>query len=163
MIPLRLMVECKDYAAGTNVGVDDVKAFSGVLYPVRGKAVDKGLLVARHGFTRAAKELADEAGISLVGFAELTNKLVDFTTYIELVIREFKDLPASQYYIDLPFSDTEDYLNDSQGVINRPLDDAVTQLLFREGKTKLAILGNFGTGKSTWCKKYAHDLAAGYK
>jgi hypothetical protein len=52
VIRLRLMVECKDYREGQTVGVDEVKEFSGVLYPARGKGVDKGLLVARSGFTR---------------------------------------------------------------------------------------------------------------
>src|SRR4029079_14312631 len=90
VIPIRLMVECKDYAPGHTVGVDEVKEFSGALYPVRGKGVDKGLLVARSGFTRAAKELADSAGIHLVEFAELANMLLDFDDYIDRVINEFE-------------------------------------------------------------------------
>jgi RNA polymerase sigma factor (sigma-70 family) len=163
VIPLRLLVECKDYAESSNVGVEDVKDFSGVLFPLRGTMVDKGLLVARHGFTRAAKELAEKAGITLVSFPELTNQLIDFEPYINLVIREFETLPVANHYIDLSFSESEDYLGGDESVIDRPLDDAVNRLLFEEGKTKLALLGNFGTGKSTWCRKYARDLAKQYQ
>lgn len=163
VIPLRLLVECKDYSESTSVGVDEVKEFSGVLYPARGKIVDKGLLVARHKFTRAAKELAEQAGITLVSFPELTNQLVDFQPYIELVIREFDNLPVSRHYIDLSFSESEDYLGEDESAIHRPLDDAVNRILFEDGKSKLALLGNFGTGKSTWCKKYARDMAINYR
>lgn len=163
VIPLRLLVECKDYAEATNVGVEEVKEFSGVLYPARGRAVDKGLLVARHGFTRAAKELAEEAGITLVSFPDLTNQLVDFQPYIERVIDDFERLPVSNHYVDLSFSESEDYLGGDQSVIQRPLDDAVNKALLEDGKTKLALLGNFGTGKSTWCRKYARDIAKTYE
>jgi len=223
VIRLRLIVECKDYGEGRTVGVEDVKNFSGVLHPVRGKAVDKGLLVARGGFTRAAKELAESAGILLVEFAELANQLLDFDAYIERVIKEFDDSPVARYYIDLSYAFTEDYAAGDPELIHRPLDDAVNRILFQEitatetialapstapnpriaidqeqtangsqsenysftgtgfpdkpqtnvpasarlgavlQKGKLALLGNFGTGKTTWCKKYARDLAIQYQ
>ncbi len=224
VIPLRLMVECKDYGDGQTVGVDDVKDFSGVLYPVRGKAVDKGLLVARSSFTRAAKELADSAGILLVEFTELANKLLNFDGYIERVIKEFDDSTVAKYYIDLSYALTEDYIEGDPDLIQRPLDDAVNRILFpdatgtelsapaanavtnlpsnssnqeqmatgfqndetailvaplpehsqkitRENSKfrsilrngKIAILGNFGTGKTTWCRKFARDLAVQYQ
>lgn len=214
-IPLRLMVECKDYDG--EVGVEEIKEFSGALYPARAKGIDKGLLVARSGFTRSAKELADSAGISLVEFGDLANRLIDFDDYIERVIQEFESSPVAKYYIDLSYALTEDYLGGDPDLMQRPLDDAVNRILFQDakpqpqgiheqgvsarsisvdqeqvassdsnpdaeqlqtskpsfshstskgatvGKAKIALLGNFGTGKTTWCRKYAHDLALQYK
>lgn len=161
VIPLRLMVECKD--EDQNVGIEAIKQFSGALSPVRGKLVDKGLLVAKSGFTRAAKELGDAAGIQLVTFNELANRLVDFDAFIEQVIQEFEGSPSSSYYVDLPYALTEGYTTEAPDVIQRPLDSAVKRLLSEEGKSRIALLGNFGTGKTTWCKKFARDLALEYK
>lgn len=222
-IRLRLMVECKDYGEGQTVGIDEVKEFSGVLYPTRGKAVDKGLLIARSGFTRPAKDLAESAGIDLIQFSDLANQLLDFDGYIDRVIREFDNSPVAKYYIDLSYALTEDYLGGDSDLLQRPLDDAVSNILFQDrkiaeqatlassqgrisrigvvdqelralenqmgsstvpkssrtasrksipsitksgqvlSKARIALLGNFGTGKSTWCRKYARDLATQYK
>jgi RNA polymerase sigma factor (sigma-70 family) len=222
VIRIRLLVECKDYEDGRTVGVDEVKEFSGVLYPARGKAVDKGLIVARSGFTRSARELADSAGLDLVEFSELANQLLDLDGYIDRVIAEFDDSLVAKCYIDLSYATTEDYLGGDPELIQRPLDRAVSRILFPEPdatdvaldsmqrvpdarpsvivqvqsdnsddesstlsvasprpvqellsarstsatalrKTRIALLGNFGTGKTTWCRKYARDLAVQYK
>jgi len=184
VIPLRIMVECKDYSHQRTVSIEEVRGFSGILLPVRGKIVDKGLLVARSGFTRQAKELADEAGITLVTFLDLANQLVDFEPYLSRVIQEFESSPSVKYYINLPFSETEDYLGDDNKLIHcalddtdrkvleqehddsldslktvATLDDAVRKVLEQESKGRLALLGNFGTGKSMWCRKFARDSA----
>lgn len=37
IIPLRLMVECKDYSDSRTVGIEEVNKFSGVLQTARGK------------------------------------------------------------------------------------------------------------------------------
>lgn len=162
IIPLRLMVECKDYGTDRNVGVAEVKEFAGILNTARGRAVDKGLLIASSGFTRAARAFAEVAGIQLVCFSELATQLVPFDDYIDRIISEYESMRVSQCYIALSVSFTEDYDLD-QSVIERPLDNVVSKLLFDENHTKVALLGNFGTGKSTFCKKFAYDLARRYK
>jgi RNA polymerase sigma factor (sigma-70 family) len=163
MIPLRLMVECKDYGDGRTVGIEEVNKFSGILHVARGKAVDKGLLVTTHGFTREAKEFAREAGIELVTFSNLSTELVNFDDYIEKVIAEFEDAPAFSYYVDLTGTETEDYEGAPASDFHRPLDNLVNRFLFEAEGTRLALLGNFGTGKTTFCRKFAHDLARKYK
>lgn len=162
VIGLRLMVECKDYDTKQTVGVEEVKEFLGTLVAVRGKQVDKGLMVARSTFTRAAKELAENAGVDAVSFSDLQNQLVDFGSYLDRVISEFDRNKVAATYIDLSYSESEDFTLNPV-LIHRPLDDAVNCLLFDNQKIRLALLGNFGTGKSTWCKKYARDLAFKYK
>ena len=155
----RIMVECKDYEPSNIVGIEDVKAFSGTVAAARGRAVDKGLLVTRSGFSRHAKEFAESAGIELATFSDLQNQLIDFDAYLDKLIADYDGSPVSKYFIELPFSESEDFdLGDTQ-IIHRPLDEAVNRILFENGNSTLALLGNFGTGKSTWCKKYARDLA----
>lgn len=163
IIPLKLMVECKDFGFGRTVGIEEVNKFAGVLYPARGKAVDKGLLVTTHGFTREAKDFALNAGIELVTFSALSTQLVNFDDYIERLIREFEQAPAFPYYIDLTGTETEDYEGAPASVFHRPLDDLVDRRLFETNGNRLALLGNFGTGKTTFCRKFAYDLALKYK
>ncbi|UCG57269.1 MAG: restriction endonuclease, partial [Phycisphaerales bacterium] len=163
VISLRLMVECKDYAVGRNVGVTELKEFAGVLQAARGRAVDKGLMITTQGFTREAKEFGAAAGIELVRFADLATRLVQFDDYVDRVICEFESLPASRYYIELSASETEDYDIEDESQFERPLTDVVSRLLLREGRKKVALLGNFGTGKSTFCRKYAYDLAKRFR
>jgi RNA polymerase sigma factor (sigma-70 family) len=163
MIPLRLMVECKDYGDSRTVGVEEIKTFSGVLHAARGKAVDKGLFVTTHGFTKEAKELARHAGIELVTFSDLSTQLVNFDDYIEKVIAEFEGNPAFDFYIDLTGTETEDYEGAPDSDFHRPLDDLVNRCLFEGDGARLALLGNFGTGKTTFCRKFAYDLACKYK
>ncbi|GGB26348.1 restriction endonuclease [Puia dinghuensis] len=164
VIPLRLMVECKDYDNSRMVGIEEIQKFSGALGVARNQgAVDKGLLVTTNGFTAEAKGLARAAGIELRTYTELSTQLVNFDDYIDTIIAEFESSTISKYYIDLSGTETEDYELVEYISLFRPIDHYISRRLFTEGKDKLALLGNFGTGKSTFCKKYAYDLAQRYK
>lgn len=162
IIPLRLLVECKDYGPDKDVGIEEINKAVGVLSPARGKAVDKGLFVTTYGFSRHAKEYAREAGIECVTFADLSTQLVDFGGYIDRLISEFEKSPLSKYYINVAGTEVEEYETLNPADYIRPADNLVNQHL-RTGQGKLALLGNFGTGKTTFCRKYAYDLATQYK
>ncbi len=163
IIPLRLMVECKDYASDRPVGIKEAKEFAGALNTARGNAVDKGLLITTHGFTREAREFAEAAGIQLARFSDLATQLVSFDDYIDRIIAEYTSLPVSRYYIALSASEEEDYDIEDDSSFRRPLETVVSHILFEEGHDRVALLGNFGTGKSTFCTKYAFDLATQHK
>ncbi|MBN9381997.1 MAG: sigma-70 family RNA polymerase sigma factor [Chitinophagaceae bacterium] len=164
VITLRLMVECKDYGEGHNVGIDEIMRFTGALAAARNAGiVDKGLLVTTHGFTAPAKTLAKRAGIDLTTYAELSTQLVNFDAYIDQVIAGFEDSPVSKYYIDLSGTETEEYESSKDITIFRPIDHYINDCLFKDHRKKLALLGNFGTGKSTLCRQYACTLAKKYR
>ena len=163
IIPIRMMVECKDYGAVRMVGIDEVKKFAGVLQTARGKAVDKGLMVTTNGYTREAKEFAEATGIDVVTFADLSTQLVNFDNYIDRLISEFEASQLFKTYIELSGSDIEDYVAPDNQESKKRLSDYVGKVLFEEDRTKLALLGNFGTGKTTFSRKYAYDLACRYR
>jgi RNA polymerase sigma factor (sigma-70 family) len=164
VITLKIMVECKDYGKGKTVGIEEINKFAGVVAVARNTGViDKGLFVTTHGFTAAAKVTAQSAGIELTTYTDLSTQLVDFNGYLEKIIAEFKSSPVSRYYIDLSGTEVEDYEGADESIFHRPIDDFINQHLFQGGHSKLALLGNFGTGKSTFCRKYAHDLANSFK
>jgi len=164
VITLRLMVECKDYGEGRNVGIDEIKLFIGAITTARNEGiVDKGLLVTTQGFTAQAKTLAKKAGIDLTTYAELSTQLVNFDPYIDQVIASFENSPVSKYYIDLSGTETEEYEENANITLYRPIDDYINNCLFKNHQKKLALLGNFGTGKSTLCRQYACALAKRYR
>ena len=162
-IRLRLMIECKDYRNGQAVGVKEIKEFIGALTPALGHLVDKGLIVSQSEFTREAKNLAASTGIELVRLQDLEHKLVDFEGYTDQVIKEHTNSPAYPCYIDLSATSIEDFEGAPPDSFQRPIDTVIDRLLFGLKKQKLALLGNFGTGKTTFCRKYAHDLALKYR
>jgi RNA polymerase sigma factor (sigma-70 family) len=164
VITLRLMVECKDYGIGKTVGIEEINKFAGVLAVARNTGVvDKGLFVTTEGYTTQAKINARSAGIELTTFKELSTQLVDFTDYIERIISDFKASPASKFYVELSGTEIEEYEGADEAILHRPIDEYVSKILSDDEHRKLALLGNFGTGKSTFCRKYAHDLALSYK
>jgi RNA polymerase sigma factor (sigma-70 family) len=99
----------------------------------------------------------------LITFAELSTQLVNFDDYINKVIGEFEQSSVFKSYIDLSGTEMEDYEGANRSTFIRPLESFVDRLLFNEGRGKLALLGNFGTGKTTFCRKYAYELARHYK
>lgn len=160
-ICLRLMIECKDES--TPVGVEEVSQFAARVQIAHRHKIDKGLIVAKRGFTKDAKTVAADAGVQAVSFDDLSNRLVHFDSYIDRVIADFDRSAVSKYYIDLSFALTEDYYGSDSHLIQRPLDDAVNRIIAAEGHNQIALLGNFGTGKSTWCRKFARDMARRYR
>lgn len=163
VITLRLMVECKDYR-DASVGIEEISKFAGVLAVGRNTGVvDKGLFVTTNGYTPQAKINARSAGIELTTYRELSTQLVDFESYLDRLIADFETSTIANYYVDLSATEVEDYEGAEDDVFYRPIDHIVTKRLLNEDHNKLALLGNFGTGKSTFCRKYAHDLALLYK
>ncbi len=158
VITLRLSVECKDHA-GT-IGIDDINKFAGVVGAARNRGVvDKALFVTTNGYSAHAKAFAQTNGIELTTYSKLSTQLVDFDDYLVRVIAEFEEAPVSKCYIELTGTETEDYETSPEPIFHRPIEKFINQAFSEDGRQKIALLGNFGTGKSTFCRKYAHDLA----
>ena len=162
IIPFRLLVECKDYRGDRLVDIEEVRDFYAKLSRARPWFADKGVFVTTNGFARNAREFAREESIILVVFSELETQLVDFEPYRQLVMSQFKQLPSSQYHVSLSGTLTEDYATSDRASFHRPLETLINRVLFERDSNKVAVLGNWGTGKTTFCLKYAHELAQTY-
>lgn len=67
---VRIAIECKDYDA--NVGADVVTEFAGIVALLRNdRRVDKAIIVTRHGYTNAARDVAAASAIDLLTVADL--------------------------------------------------------------------------------------------
>jgi len=162
------IVECKDHR--DKISNADVERFWG---RVASSRFTKGYFVSRNGFTPSAKVFAsDKKEITLLTYKELLNSLADFSAYIQALIHDFEHyseygegerLPIIEimarcdlhkYYVRL------DCYGDEIG--EQPIDDFVLDWLADPKHNYLAILGDYGTGKSSFCLNLAYMLARKY-
>lgn len=158
-----VIVECKEYNANTRVSDQDMRSFVTKLLAAResGKA-DSGVFVTTSAYAKTALATASLHNIQCLTLRELYDQLVDFSNYYEYTTQEFANSPLASWYVDQTASDVEDFdtlLGPAlTGVLHHPLLTYVDSILFGEGERRLAILGNFGTGKSSFSVKYRDVL-----
>jgi RNA polymerase sigma factor (sigma-70 family) len=161
---LTYVVECKEYDATRLVTDPEMSHFAAKVAAARraGKA-DRGIFVTTSGFTKHARASAADHGTQCLTLRELVNHLVDFDEYLTDVGEAFESSNLARWYVDQTVSEFEDYeglaLVDRHQALHFPALTYVATLLEDLGEEPLAILGNFGTGKSTFCEVYRAALA----
>ena len=162
----RVIVECKDEKRAVNQN-QRVMQFKGLLETSRktGEA-DSAEIITRVPWSDQAKGFARQSGIALLTYTEKIAQLINFTTYLKDTIDRFEngdpsrlgDPPLGAYYVDLS----------AERIIKKEteripvIDDYVHQWMRDNTLQHLAILGEYGTGKSSWCQKLAHNLASSH-
>jgi len=156
---LSYVVECKEYAATRPVSGPEMTHFGAKVAAARraGKA-DRGIFVTTSSFTKNARASAANLGIQCLTLRELINQLVDFDSYLGGVVEAFDSSDLARWYVDPTVSEFEDYegltVADRHQALHSPALSYITTLLEESQETRLAVLGNFGTGKSTFCNVY---------
>ncbi len=178
VFPTRLLylVECKDYSQ--RLGVDVISDAENRLKAARaGKYPDaQGWVVARSGFTSEARDYAEPLRIVCSTPDDLIRSLIDFTPYLNDLVHDFQDfvvdeerglkLPqlhvepdAFYHYLQrLESSSEEMELLTKAG----PLQTLVDEWIADPKLNQLTLLGDYGTGKTVFTLKLAHDLAQAY-
>ena len=165
VFPTRLLylVECKDRSR--RVGVDVISDAENRLKAARaGKYPDaQGWVVARSGFTSEARDYAEPLRIVCSTPDDMIRSLIDFTPYLNDLIHDFQDfLVDRERGLKLPQLYVEpDAFYDPQREI-RPLQTLVDKWLTDPELNQLTLLGDYGTGKTVFTLKLAHDLARAY-
>jgi formylglycine-generating enzyme required for sulfatase activity len=157
------LVECKDYSRP--VGVDVIRdADSRVRAAQAGKHPDaQGWVVARSGFTSDAWDYAKSLSIVCSTPDDLVRSLIDFTSYLNDLVHDFqgflvdreRGLKLPQLYVE------PDAFHDPERKV-RPLQTLVDEWLADPELNQLTLLGDYGTGKTVFTLKLAHDLARAY-
>jgi signal transduction histidine kinase len=147
-----LIVECKYKSAGSKCGNADVQSISGALNIARARGLAGGCtVVTTNGFTPAARAAAKAAGIHLTTQAALVRSLIDFSPYLSRlanVRRERLGSADASWYID---PQVHSRLPSFATTLNEYVDS-----WWDDGAGKpIAILGGYGTGKSSFCLQYA--------
>lgn len=161
----RVIVECKDEKRVVNAN-QRVMQFKALLDLARstGKA-DSAEIITRVPWGDAAKGFALQSGISLLTYTEKLRTLLDLSFYLNEVVAMYskgkgRNEPAlADYYVD-----SEVRIGSTVGTGGvQPLQTWVLDwLLEPTTDEQLALFGEYGSGKSSFCQKLCHDLAMRY-
>lgn len=163
----RVIVECKDEKKAVNAN-QRVMEFHGLLETLRrtGEA-ESAEIITRVPWGDAAKGYALTSGITLLTYAEKISRLIDFSGYLKELISKFdagdmgrnREPALGKYYTDLSAE-----ININGKIMQFPVIDTYIHEWLKQDDVQnhLAIFGEYGAGKSSFCQKLAHDLAAQY-
>lgn len=176
----RIIVECKNEAKNTSMN-ERTLAFDGLLRQARKvREADSAEIITRKPWSDQAKGVAAEVGIGLYTFEEKLSKIIDFSHYIERVIHDFEhftEFVNKGLFIKNPIIEIMNrsdlhktyvplscrMLEHEKIVEHRSLDELVEKWLADPDHNHLSILGDFGTGKSSFCLYLTYKLAKSYK
>lgn len=154
-IESKTAVECK-YVGKGNLRLNDVKDNIYALVDLkRNDEVQHLVIVTTNGFAKDIWDTARANKIELLTLRQLQHQIVNFNQYLDFLIRDFETDELSKYYIEIIAQDDEKMPTE----VFDPVDTYVTSWINDKEKNHLSILGEYGTGKTTFCRKFAHDLA----
>ena len=147
---LNCIVECKKYK--DKVGIKAIEEFAGLMSLL--KNIDHGYIISDIGFTDKAKALAkNNEKIILKSFHEFIDTLYDCSNYIKYKIEEWEKSDLSNCYKFGEFGNKEIF----------PLSQLIEEWLNDDSKNYLSLLGDYGTGKTSFSERYTYELALRYK
>jgi predicted NACHT family NTPase len=116
----------------------------------------ESIIVSSKGFTDEAEKAAEANNIILYTYNELLSELMDFNSYLSGLIQNFESEPLSKLYIEQDFFPERDLkeINSFQ---------FVEQWLKKPDRKQFSLLGDYGTGKTSFAKKLAYKMAKEYK
>ncbi len=149
------IVECKHWEK--NLGKSVVDEVENNL-----KAVQKeypgcrAIIVAKAGFTREAKEYAAKLNITTKTYDELLRGIINFERYVSYVKTLYAGTELEKNYIP------QDVIIENTPAA-QPLLGYADRWLSEPQGGFFTLLGDFGTGKTSFTKRLAHDLAIKYE
>ncbi len=158
VLPIHALVECKD--TDRPVTQQQVREFASKVEYVA--AVDKlpyqAILIARSGFANNAHEVAKNLRVHLQTYEQLLLSLVDLRPNLDAAVRSFQGTALERLYVeqDVVF---ESGIKPGQPVEPKSLTAEALRWLGEPGSTFLALLGDFGCGKTSFCRRLASELA----
>jgi WD40 repeat protein/MinD-like ATPase involved in chromosome partitioning or flagellar assembly len=120
----------------------------------------RGLVVAERGFTVEARAHAEVGDIDIATASDLLNRLAPLDAVRLAARREWENTDLESRYVPLAAVPIDPATASKHADTARiMLDSRVMAWLGRSGSGLLAILGDFGSGKSTFVRRLAHVLA----
>lgn len=150
IIPITIAIECK-HVQDRNLHIGNIQdQLAGLKSLILNNRIDCALIVTTKGFSGNITNNIGTFNIQTTTLSQLETQLFDLKRYLEKVKRQFESEQSSRYYVNLRVSSGES------------LDSYVGKWLERDDSNTLAILGEYGTGKSLFCKKIAYDMTRQY-
>jgi tRNA A-37 threonylcarbamoyl transferase component Bud32 len=141
-----LVVVCKEGA----VERSDVDA---LIAEVTKQGLGGGMIVTHTRVSPVARERAAATdGVARVfTLDEFYRELADFEPYLRALIDGYENDELSTYYVDLG-------CRSGDGSIYKPMDEYLDRWLDDPAHNHVSILGDYGTGKTSFCRQYAAEL-----
>jgi len=158
-IKAKTAVECKYVGEGNlqkNAAMDNINALADLK---RNDEVQNLIIVTTNGFAKDLWDTTKTNKIQLLTFRELQHKMLNLEPYLDYIINLYEGDEISKYYVDLDAEKKENEKIETYKLV----DEYINKWLTNEDKNHISILGEYGTGKTAFCRKYAHDLAIKYK
>ncbi|MGI8807606.1 MAG: KGGVGR-motif variant AAA ATPase [Acidimicrobiales bacterium] len=153
------IVECKDIGA---VGPDVVRVLAGKVDQIHRtdhRGFYRGIIVSRSGFTKTAPKAAEDNGIALCTLDDLTRQLVDLEPEQRAIREAWSGSGTEALYIE-PDVVVHGRARPGERVDAAPLRNELHRWLADDTTPVFALLGDFGTGKTTFCTSLAAEMAA---
>ncbi len=155
------LIECKDLS--TKAGQDVVnRAFTvreAVKNDLQCQSLGKDfevMIVSAKGFTDSAIKAASAHGIILFTYKDLQNRLMNFDHYLSSLIEKFESSSLNSLYIEPYF-----YSDTNQDGINA--FQFIKEWLLDPKRRHLSLLGDYGTGKTSFAEVLAYKMALDYR
>ncbi|KMM37932.1 restriction endonuclease [Guptibacillus hwajinpoensis] len=148
-----ILVECKwKFDENDTVNGQDVRKLYGSwdIYNNNNtgiKRAEKAFLITNAKFAPEAKEVAKGLNIELYTEFELIKNLLNFEPYLNQLVSEFERSHLKDHYIEV------------ESVDGYPLSEEVELFINDMDNEAIVILGDYGTGKTSFCYKYCSDSA----
>ncbi len=169
----RVIVECKHEAKNINQ-VARVREFQALLQEAREQnKAESAEIITLKSWSAQAKGAASGSGVKLYTYTQKLAQLMNFDQYLASIIDDFETDELSKYYIDLNtekkssaenFKPLEKGFHEEEHEILSPIDDYINNWQNEEAPgNRIAILGEFGSGKTCFCRHYTYVLAKKYR
>ncbi|MBB1456291.1 NACHT domain-containing protein [Pseudoalteromonas sp. SG43-5] len=149
----KLYVECKNYVK-SNLNSEDIDKFSNSYSRVKTSvpSFTGGVLVTRKALSPKVANSIVNAELSTTTLYDLKNESVGVLRELREYLSSYKSDKENEVYIPLKYSKA----NQRQDLLKYTND------WLESGETLLVLLGDFGTGKSTFLKRLKYELARNY-
>lgn len=128
---------------------------------IRNKDVGQGILLTRRPLPEVLRALIRDCKcLECYTLEEFTNQLADFKPYLQCMIEDYEASDTSQFYVPLGASKNSGDEKSSQSF--KPLESFIDDWLSESDRNHVTILGDFGAGKTWFCRRYAYLAAKRY-
>jgi len=128
----------------------DVEA---LLARVQAQDVANGVLVTHKRVLSGARKraAATQRAVRAVTLDEFYRELINFEPYVRQLVSDYDQSDLATYYVDLG-------CRTADGSEIKPMDTYVDAWLDDPTRNHVSILGDYGTGKTSFCRQYAAKL-----
>lgn len=163
----RVIVECKNEKKAVAQN-QRLLQLQGLLSLARkANEADSAAIITRVPWGDKAKAISYKSGIELLTYEEKISQLIDFSKYPKDIIETFEkgeahiptEPPLGKYYVELK---AEKINPKGQKETDKFENYFSTWIEDTKTLQHLAILGEYGTGKTSLCRKIAYDMAVQY-